>query len=159
MRRKLTSAISSEKEGLSRMNRNHIHLAQGVPGDAVISGMRNSAQVLIYINLPLALASGLKFFISANGVVLCEGPISPQFFSRVTGPNKVPLKGWEGEEAAGREAREVLSEEVGEVKDPEVKAGKQTAAPVILEGEKNDGEIKGGEGDALADKLESIELK
>jgi 2'-phosphotransferase len=25
-------------EGLSKMNRNHIHLAQGVPGDMVISG-------------------------------------------------------------------------------------------------------------------------
>jgi 2'-phosphotransferase len=27
-----------EKEGLSKMKRNHIHLAQGVGGDSVISG-------------------------------------------------------------------------------------------------------------------------
>ena len=26
-------------QGLSRMNRNHIHLAQGIPSDNVISGM------------------------------------------------------------------------------------------------------------------------
>lgn len=35
---RLTSEISA-KEGLRRMTRNHIHLAQGVPGaDSVISG-------------------------------------------------------------------------------------------------------------------------
>jgi len=31
-------STSSAKEGLSKMKRNHIHLAQGVPGDKVISG-------------------------------------------------------------------------------------------------------------------------
>ena len=38
-------------EGLSRMNRNHIHFAAGAPGEeGVISGMRRSSEVLISID-------------------------------------------------------------------------------------------------------------
>jgi len=47
---------SIKKSGLSRMKRNHIHFAAGEPGtDGVISGMRKSAEVYIYIDLPKAL--------------------------------------------------------------------------------------------------------
>ena len=39
------------KEGLCRMARNHIHFAAAMPGeDGVISGMRGSCQVSIYVN-------------------------------------------------------------------------------------------------------------
>ncbi|VDC03338.1 unnamed protein product [Peniophora sp. CBMAI 1063] len=76
------------EQGLSKMKRNHIHLAQGVPSDGVISGMRNSAQVLIYIDLERALADGLKFYLSDNGVILSEGneagSIAPTYFAKVT---------------------------------------------------------------------------
>jgi 2'-phosphotransferase len=89
------------------MKRQHIHLAQGVPGDKVISGtahfhsypplyltkklvtpgMRKSSQILIYIDLPKALDAGIKFYLSSNGVVLTEGDergfLSPEFFLRV----------------------------------------------------------------------------
>ncbi|KAI0030061.1 KptA family-domain-containing protein [Vararia minispora EC-137] len=87
-----------EQNGLSRMTRNHIHLAQGVPGDGVISGMRTSAQVLIYIDLQCALDAGLRFYLSDNGVVLTEGDdkgvVHSRFFSRVTDKHGDPLAGW-----------------------------------------------------------------
>jgi 2'-phosphotransferase len=84
--------------GLKPMTRNHIHFATGLPsgfrplddgdgGDAaaataadgteagapVISGMRNSSTVLIFIDLAKALDTGLTFWKSENGVVLCDG--------------------------------------------------------------------------------------
>ena len=44
-----------EKNGLSRMKRNHIHFAKGLPGQSgVISGMRQDCNVLIYVHLPTA---------------------------------------------------------------------------------------------------------
>ena len=62
------------ENGLNRMQRNHIHMAVGVPGsEGVISGMRASCQVLIYVNVASALAAGVKFFKSSNGVILTKG--------------------------------------------------------------------------------------
>lgn len=59
---------------LSRMNRNHIHFAPGRLGDeGVISGMRASSDVYIYIDYKKALANGITFFKSANGVILSPG--------------------------------------------------------------------------------------
>ena len=56
------------------MNRNHIHFATGLLGEeGVISGMRYSCNVLIYIDLVKALEGGIKFFKSENGVILTEG--------------------------------------------------------------------------------------
>jgi len=56
------------------MKRNHIHFATGLLGEeGVISGMRHSCNVLIYIDLEKALKDGVKFFKSENGVVLTEG--------------------------------------------------------------------------------------
>jgi len=86
-------------EGLSKMNRNHIHLAQGVPGDMVISGMRSSSQVLIYVDVDKAISAGIKFYISANGVVLTEGDergyLRPEFFSLVENAKRTVMPGWE----------------------------------------------------------------
>lgn len=88
-------------QGLSKMKRNHIHLAQGVPGSGVISGMRGSASVLIYVDVQKALDAGIKFFLSANGVVLTEGDDSgilrPEFFLRVTDKKGNELTGWRAE--------------------------------------------------------------
>ncbi|XP_042862520.1 tRNA 2'-phosphotransferase 1-like isoform X2 [Penaeus japonicus] len=79
---------SIREQGLSRMNRTHIHFAPGLPGDSgVISGMRSSCQLYIWINLPKALADDIKFFKSANNVILCsgnkEGILPLKYFSKV----------------------------------------------------------------------------
>ncbi len=64
-----------EAGGLSKMGRNHIHFALGVPGNAepVISGMRKDAQILIYVDAKKAMDKGLKWWKSENEVVLTEG--------------------------------------------------------------------------------------
>jgi 2'-phosphotransferase len=78
--------------GLKPMGRNHVHFATGLPAgfkrldvtggeDAakqeeqapVISGMRNSSSVLVYVDFKKAIGIGLEFWMSANGVVLCDG--------------------------------------------------------------------------------------
>ncbi|CAD8186065.1 unnamed protein product [Paramecium pentaurelia] len=74
--------------GLNRMARQHIHFAVGLPGDdAVISGMRNTCEVIIQVDMEKAMNAGIEFYVSKNGVVLSSGingVIAPQFFKRVT---------------------------------------------------------------------------
>jgi 2'-phosphotransferase len=71
--------------GLSKMTRNHIHFAKG---KNVLSGMPVSTEAVIEINLVKAIARGIKFFISANGVILTEGInggyIPCDFFRKIT---------------------------------------------------------------------------
>ncbi|CAE6482745.1 unnamed protein product [Rhizoctonia solani] len=79
---------SIREQGLSRMRRNHIHLATGRPGaSGVTSGMRNSSQILIFIDIAAAMAAGILFHLSANGVILTAGDsngfLSPVYFSSV----------------------------------------------------------------------------
>lgn len=49
--------------------------------------MRNSSQVLIFIAVEKAMQAGIKFYLSANGVVLTEGNqygiLEPRFFDKV----------------------------------------------------------------------------
>ena len=60
--------------GLKRMARHHVHLAKGLLGEAgVISGMRRNAELFIWVNVREALEDGLRFFESANGVILGDG--------------------------------------------------------------------------------------
>ncbi|KAJ2774594.1 tRNA 2'-phosphotransferase [Coemansia nantahalensis] len=78
-----------QRAGLSRMARNHIHFATGLAGDkGVISGMRATANAFIYIDIPKAMAAGIEFYRSENGVVLSEGlggtgSIPPEYFDRI----------------------------------------------------------------------------
>eukprot|EP00056_Hartaetosiga_gracilis_P014332 m.240299 g.240299 ORF g.240299 m.240299 type:complete len:213 (+) comp14839_c0_seq1:234-872(+) len=78
-----------QTEGLSRMQRNHIHFATGLPSDDhVKSGMRQSSSVFIYLNLKKCIEDNIPFFISANGVILSPGigdtgVIPPRYFSKV----------------------------------------------------------------------------
>ena len=60
--------------GLSRMSRRHIHLAVGLPGDSgVVSGMRKSAQVLVFVDVARAIRAGIPFYKSDNNVILTPG--------------------------------------------------------------------------------------
>ena len=60
--------------------------------------MRESAQVLIYIDMQKALEAGILFFLSDNGVVLTEGDVrgflSPEYFLRVEDRKGRPIPGW-----------------------------------------------------------------
>ncbi|EJD07666.1 uncharacterized protein FOMMEDRAFT_116035 [Fomitiporia mediterranea MF3/22] len=92
-----------EKEGLSPMKRTHIHLAQHVShikGARATPGLRNNSQVLIYVDLDKALRAGIRFYLSANRVVLTKGDetgyLLPEFFQRVTDGRGAPLPGWSG---------------------------------------------------------------
>lgn len=57
------------------MGRTNIHMAIDMPGqNEVISGMRNSCEVVIDININQAVFKGkLPFYMAVNGVVLCPG--------------------------------------------------------------------------------------
>lgn len=74
--------------GLKAMGRNHVHFASGLPAGfasvveqdeatetaaPVISGMRKTSTVLVFLDLAKALDAGLTFGLSDNGVVLTEG--------------------------------------------------------------------------------------
>jgi 2'-phosphotransferase len=64
---------------LKRMTRRHVHFAPGLPNDGVISGMRAKCDVLCFLDVPAALAAGLKLFRSANGVILCTDDVPLRF--------------------------------------------------------------------------------
>ena len=78
---------SIQTGGLSKMRRQHVHLARGLPGESgVISGMRKSCEVLVWVDLAKARAAGMTFYESENGVVLTDGfggSVPPEFFDRV----------------------------------------------------------------------------
>jgi 2'-phosphotransferase len=70
-------------EGLKTMDRTHIHFATGLNSK---SGYRKDSQVLIYINMELAMKDGITFYVSDNGVVLTNGinnVLSPTYFTKV----------------------------------------------------------------------------
>jgi 2'-phosphotransferase len=89
-----------ESGGLKRMNRTHVHFGTGLPEDGkgddaqvhdagdeakasadkakgkpkVISGMREDAEVLVFVDVAQSLEDGdMKWWLSSNGVVLTEG--------------------------------------------------------------------------------------
>ena len=73
-----------ESGGLSRMTRNNIHMCAAEPtSETVISGIRGSVDVLVYVNVKKAMELGLPFFRSANNVILCPGPIPVDCFEKV----------------------------------------------------------------------------
>lgn len=78
--------------GLSRMKRQHIHFGIQIPEDGeVISGMRKSCQVIIYLDIIRAMEAGIVFYLSDNKVVLSEGNssgfIPKEYFSKIINRN------------------------------------------------------------------------
>jgi len=85
-----------KKEGLSKMGRNHIHFASGHFTDStVISGMRKTAEILIYVNAEKAMKDGIEFLLSANGVILTSGNergyLEPKYFAKAVNSKGVDL--------------------------------------------------------------------
>lgn len=82
---------SIQTTGLKKMNRTHIHFASGLPeADGVISGMRKTSTICIFVDPVKCAEDGIVFFISANGVILSagiDGTLPPTYFSHVTGTN------------------------------------------------------------------------
>jgi 2'-phosphotransferase len=84
-------------EGLKRMKRNHIHFATGTPPKdrsggghnavVVVSGMRKSCQVYVYVDTSQCARDGIEFYRSDNGVLLTSGingTLATEYFSHVT---------------------------------------------------------------------------
>lgn len=95
---------------LSRMGRNHIHLAAAETG--VVSGMRADAEVLVFVDVVRAVEEGgLKFWTSANGVVLTEGDkegrLGLEFVQKIVDRRSGLGLLWQGGEVV-RELPEVL---------------------------------------------------
>mmetsp|Transcript_33913 Transcript_33913/g.54191 ORF Transcript_33913/g.54191 Transcript_33913/m.54191 type:complete len:928 (+) Transcript_33913:172-2955(+) len=62
-----------KRQGLSKVARNHIHLANGLPEDGKIRGMRSTAELFIYMDIPRAMEDGVIFYKSKNDVILTIG--------------------------------------------------------------------------------------
>eukprot|EP00928_Gymnodinium_smaydae_P073806 TRINITY_DN5693_c0_g1_i2.p1 TRINITY_DN5693_c0_g1~~TRINITY_DN5693_c0_g1_i2.p1 ORF type:complete len:229 (-),score=26.48 TRINITY_DN5693_c0_g1_i2:92-778(-) len=73
---------SIREHGLSKMGRNHVHFATALDAK---SGKRGSCDMVICLNMELALERGLPLVMSANGVILSpgfDGVIPCEFFER-----------------------------------------------------------------------------
>ena len=78
-------------QGLSVMGRQHIHLATNVGTEGVISGMRTTSQVWIYVDIPKMLEDGIRIFRSRNGVILTrgiDGVLPTKYFKSVVNARK-----------------------------------------------------------------------
>ena len=74
-----------QKTSIDAMQRNSIQMAVGLPGDkTVVSGVRSTVDVLIYVDVARAMERGIRFFRSANGVICSPGPIPAACFAQVT---------------------------------------------------------------------------
>ena len=76
-------------QGLKKMARNHIHFAIGFNNEShVVSGMRNSSDIIIEVDAAKAMKDGYKFLRSKNDVILSpgkgdEGQMPPAYFKNV----------------------------------------------------------------------------
>ena len=63
-----------QAEGLKTMGRQHIHLTDTLSkqeGQQAVSGFRSNCDILIYVDVARAMADGLVFYRSANGIHVC----------------------------------------------------------------------------------------
>lgn len=71
---------------IKKLSRNHIHLSPGVPGidSQVISGMRNSSNIHVYLKCTQELLNRVQLFKSLNNVYLTPNDIDICLFEKVT---------------------------------------------------------------------------
>lgn len=77
---------SIKKHGLLKKSRNHIHFASHISPGEVVSGLRTSCEVGIYINVEKCLEDGILIYKSRNGVLLTEGIegiLHPKYFENI----------------------------------------------------------------------------
>lgn len=77
-----------ESGGLSKMNRNHIHLTSLLKSsEAAVSGLRNFSTILIYLDINKIQESDIKFYKSLNDVYLtpgnAEGMLPKEYFLKI----------------------------------------------------------------------------
>jgi len=110
--------------GLKKMTRNHIHFSTGLPDgkQGVISGMRNDAELLIYVDIKKSLEDGGIWWISENGVVLTEGDengvLSTKYWKRVEGRKQDVGLLWENGEQVGELAQNLRNKKPPHGKGP-----------------------------------------
>merc|ERR1719447_478566 len=78
------------RSGLKRQGRQHIHFTTNHNSQKTVSGMRDSCEVLIYLDTAKALKAGIRFYRSANDVILTtglSGTITSNFFQKVVDRN------------------------------------------------------------------------
>ncbi|KAH9471292.1 hypothetical protein Pst134EA_005196 [Puccinia striiformis f. sp. tritici] len=77
------------QEGIKPMTRTHIHFSKGLLGEeGVVSGMRASCDIFIYLDVEKCFKDKIEFLISSNGVILSEGlpgskKITTEYFKKV----------------------------------------------------------------------------
>ncbi|WVW86590.1 hypothetical protein I302_108640 [Kwoniella bestiolae CBS 10118] len=112
-----------KSQGLSKMSRQHIHLAPSHHGSIV---PRPNATLYIYLSLPKLLEKGIPVYVSANGVVLTpgnnEGIVGKEFWRKVV---KVQRGREKDEDGKSRSRRVVIWENGGEVPEREEKEGEE----------------------------------
>lgn len=83
--------------------------------------MRQSSQILVYVDVQKALDAGIKFSLSSNGVVLTEGDergfLSPEYFARVETVKGDALPGWDHTPAIPRTQAKQSKKKAGKAKE------------------------------------------
>ncbi|KAH8110993.1 KptA family-domain-containing protein [Phellopilus nigrolimitatus] len=141
-----------EKEGLSPMKRNFIHLAQHVShikGLEANAGLRENSQVLIYVDLESAKRDGVVFYLSSNGVVLTK------YFMRVTDAYDTPLCGWSGVRSLGNVSEKKIHVRTGKSRQREGRDKLDKRKTTVAE---PDG-VRMAEIDEVSEAISNVELK
>ncbi|EDO17959.1 hypothetical protein Kpol_1054p4 [Vanderwaltozyma polyspora DSM 70294] len=96
----LQNAILIFKSGqIKKMNRNHVHLSPGVIGEdsEVVSGMRYSSNVHIFLKLNDSLLENLKLFKSINSVYLSAVDIPTDLVEKVILKKSLKMNSYQDE--------------------------------------------------------------
>jgi RNA:NAD 2'-phosphotransferase (TPT1/KptA family)/8-oxo-dGTP pyrophosphatase MutT (NUDIX family) len=72
---------SIRKQGLLKMGRTHVHCISADPSaletSKIISGFKKQSDTIVIVDMAASMEAGLKWYRSANDVILTEGPVKP----------------------------------------------------------------------------------